>query len=325
LCIAPFLSKLYNMIILTTAITIILLTLSIIPHPSLSYSIARQVTANSKAGLAWPNGPWVDIQQYRTTGKVSWYYSWSPTGFDTDLEFVPMLWGPTQVDQFSTTINQTISQKNVSAVLGMNEPQQTGQSNLSPQDGVQMWRTYLEPLKAQGMRLGSPAPSSAPSGKVWIQQFLEACAGNCTVDFIALHWYDVNATQFKLYLTDFYTTFQRPIWVTEWACQNYNNASAQCSPSDIVTFLNETQSFMDETPWVERYAWFGMMENMQGVNEADAMMDKNGKINDLGRQYIGALTPVITGGVTALSVGTGIISPLLTIWSAVTIVAMILF
>jgi hypothetical protein len=54
------------------------------------------------------------------------------------------------------------------------------------------------------------------------------------------------------------------------------------------------------------------------------MMDKNGKINDLGRQYIGALTPVITGGVAALSVGTGIISPLLAIWFAVTTVAMIL-
>ena len=32
----------------------------------------RQVGPNSKAGLAWPNGPWADMQQYGTTGKVSW-------------------------------------------------------------------------------------------------------------------------------------------------------------------------------------------------------------------------------------------------------------
>lgn len=49
-----------------------------------------------------------------------------------------------------------------------------------------MWKTYLEPLKTRGVRLGSPAPSSAPSGKIWLQQFLDACAGGCTVDFIAL-------------------------------------------------------------------------------------------------------------------------------------------
>ena len=32
----------------------------------------RQVGPNSKAGLAWPNGPYDNIQQYTTTGKVSW-------------------------------------------------------------------------------------------------------------------------------------------------------------------------------------------------------------------------------------------------------------
>lgn len=57
---------------------------------------------------------------------------------------------------------------------------------MTPEDGAQMWKTYLEPLRAQGVRLGSPAPSSAPSGKTWLQAFLTACAGGCTVDFIAL-------------------------------------------------------------------------------------------------------------------------------------------
>ena len=31
--------------------------------------------------------------------------------------------------------------------------------------------------------------------------------------------------------------------------------------------MNATQSFMDETEWVERYAWFGAMKQLQGVNE----------------------------------------------------------
>ena len=49
--------------------------------------------------------------------------------------------------------------------------------------------------------------------------------------------------------------------------QNYVNVSQQCSQQDVINFMNVTQSFMDGTSWVERYAWFGAMKDMQGVNE----------------------------------------------------------
>lgn len=201
-------------------------------------------------------------------------------------------------------------------------PQQAGQSNLTPAQGAELWQQYIEPLKAQGVRLGTPATSSAPSGKTWVQDWLSTCGGGCTPDFVALRtynfvpfdfdfanlirlstclsfhlassfilvpaspadWYDVNATAFQEYLEDFHNTFQKPIWVTEWACQvavsafripgllnvyqnpqNFNGGP-QCSQQDIIDFLNQTQSFMDATDWVERYAWFGVMRDLQGVN-----------------------------------------------------------
>lgn len=102
-----------------------------------------------------------------------------------------------------------------------------------------MWKAYLEPLKSQGLQLGTPAPSSAPSGKTWLQQFLSICGDECNPDFVALRqyqmmlgyirrferlilivdWYDVNATVFQEYVEDFHNTFGLPIWVTEWDCQ----------------------------------------------------------------------------------------------------------
>ncbi|KLO11631.1 hypothetical protein SCHPADRAFT_464382 [Schizopora paradoxa] len=273
-------------------------------------TILSSTNASSKAGLAWPNGNFDDYKQYTSTGKVSWYYTWSPNVINADLEFVPMLWGEDQVQAFSSTIDETISQNKVSAVLGMNEPEQGGQSNLTPAQGADMWKSYIQPLKSQGLRLGTPAPSSAPSGKTWIQDWISVCDGGCTPDFVALHWYDINATQFQLYLEDFHNAFDLPIWVTEWACQviyrfdeldprqlflcinsppkrqNYNNGP-QCTQEEVVEFLNQTQSFMDSTPWVEWYAWFGVMENLQGVNSVNAMMDQNGHITALGEQYIG--------------------------------------
>ncbi|KAK7045617.1 hypothetical protein VNI00_007450 [Paramarasmius palmivorus] len=260
---------------------------------------ARTVTSASKAGLAWPNGG-DNLDQYLATDKVSWFYSWSPqTGVrDSELEYVPMLWGKNQVEEFNATINQTISDLNVSVILGFNEPQEKGQSNLTPQEGADLWKTYLEPLRtSRNVRLGSPAPSSAPSGKTWIRDFLAACNGGCTVDFIAMHYYDVNATDFIRFVTDYHNTFQRPIWVTEWACQNFNPGQDhnQCSYDDVVLFLNKTQSFMDETEWVERYSWFGALYDLQGVNTDNALMTPRGKLTALGEQYIGS-EPPRTGG-----------------------------
>ena len=45
------------------------------------------------------------------------------------------------------------------------------------------------------------------------------------------------------------------------ANQVFQNNGPQCSYNQIVEFLDETQSYMDDTDWVERYAWFGAMAN----------------------------------------------------------------
>ena len=147
------------------------------------------------------------------------YYTWSPSKADIDLEFVPMLWGSNQVSDWESTINDTIKSANVTHALGFNEPEIEGQSNISPSDGAALWKAHIEPLKAQGILLGSPAPSGAPAGKQWLLDWMNACQGGCTVDFIAVHYYDINSTGFMEYLTDYHNTFQRPVWVTEWACQ----------------------------------------------------------------------------------------------------------
>ncbi|CCO34315.1 putative serine-rich protein C13G6,10c [Rhizoctonia solani AG-1 IB] len=194
------------------------------------------------------------------------YFTWSPQSWvtppPTELEFVPQLWGQRDAQLFSSVVNATsIAANGWKNILGMNEPQIPDQANMSAQDGVNLWKTRLEPLKASGVRLGSPATASGPSGKIWMQDFFSLCAGACTVDFVALHWYGNIASEFIAYLEDFHSTFQRPIWVTEYSCQNFVNG-AQCTYDEIVEFLNTTQTFMDQTPWVERYAWFGAMASL---------------------------------------------------------------
>ncbi|KAI0728769.1 glycosyl hydrolase catalytic core-domain-containing protein [Fomitopsis betulina] len=254
---------------------------------------------SSKTGLAWPNGNWDNIEQYASTGMgVSWYYTWSPSSIGSSLEFVPMLWGDRQISQWQSSINATIQHLGTSHVLYFNEPEYPMQANMTPSHGASVWKAQMEPLHSQGVRLGSPAPTSDPQGKQWLLDWLTACDGGCTVDFIALHWYDVNSTAFIEYLEDFHETFQRPLWVTEWACQNFNIVDEQCSLQNVIDFMNATQAFMDATDWVERYAWFGAMQHLQGVNSDDALMDSAGRINALGEQYIGARVPNISANFT---------------------------
>ncbi|KAJ2935127.1 hypothetical protein H1R20_g1980, partial [Candolleomyces eurysporus] len=262
-----------------------------------------------KAGLAWANENSVDIRQFEVTGKVTWYYTWSPHALrnsgwgssrngNTKLEFVPMLWGNRSLTDDLSTIEDVIRSNRTSggvkAVLGFNEPEQPGQSNFSPSVGVQLWLDHLLPLasKYPGLRLGTPAVSSGPQGKAWLQSFFQECAGRCNVDFVAMHWYGINPDAFIAHLWDYHYTFSnftasKTLWVTEWACHNFVS-NEQCSQSDVNAFLNQTQNFMDETEWVERYAWFGAMRNLQGVNPENALMDSQGDINSLGRQYVDA-------------------------------------
>jgi len=271
---------------------------------------SRAVTNTSKAGLGWPNGNTVDIKQFETTGKVSWYHSWSTWPTDSELEFSPLFWGNKSIQEFNANLPSVMrkTRPKITAVLGMNEPEIPTQSNLTAQEGAQMWQTYMQPLRSTypGIRLGSPAPSSSPMGKKWLQDFFTACNGNCTVDFIATHWYGIDADAFITYLKDMNTTFQKPIWITEWACQNYVDFKKQCSQDDVVSFMNKTQTFMDNADFVERYAWFGAMRDMQGVNQYNALMDKSGKITALGAQYIGANASQISGGLPSISVNYGL-------------------
>ncbi len=129
-----------------------------------------------------------------------------------------MLWGSQQASQWDSDIEAIIEALNVKHALGFNEPNEPGQADLSPSTAAALWKQHMEPLKAHGILLGSPAPSSTPAGLNWLQEFLQACSG-CNVDFIAMHHYGTIAQDFISDVENYHNTFGKPIWVTEWACE----------------------------------------------------------------------------------------------------------
>ncbi|KAF8609289.1 hypothetical protein BDV93DRAFT_484764 [Ceratobasidium sp. AG-I] len=239
---------------------------------------------SKKLLLAWPNGA-TDLEKY--TGKnVGGLYTWSPyvpaNADKLGIPAFPQLWGAKQKSDFTAQVKPS---GDCGLIFGFNEPNQEGQSDMSPQDGAALWKEKIEPLRQKGCKLVSPATTSAPSGKKWVQDMLTACNGGCTFDYVGLHWYDVSIDAFKAYVTDFHTTFGKPIIVSEYACQNFNGG-AQCTKDETWNLHQTMVAWFKQTDWVAMYAPFGFMHEMQGVNDFNQLMASNGNPTDLGYWYL---------------------------------------
>jgi len=207
---------------------------------------------------------------------ITWWYNWgSQPDCETKSTFVPMIWGRDNIKDISKV------NKSAPALLGFNEPNNAGQSNLSPQEAASYWPQ----LMATGMRLGSPAVDAGTTAYTWLDQFFGNCSG-CRVDFIAVHWYSPwsgSCTAQSLYnRTAFFAErYNRPVWITEFDC-------ADGSFDQNLNFMKQAlPNLQSATPKLERFAWFttraygDVPPYYQYVN----LFDDKGQTNELGTYY----------------------------------------
>nr|XP_019044710.1 hypothetical protein I302_06623 [Kwoniella bestiolae CBS 10118]OCF23640.1 hypothetical protein I302_06623 [Kwoniella bestiolae CBS 10118] len=245
-------------------------------------------------GLAWPNQLWVPTGGFTAPGTtLSSYYTWGPDPiippanssgiWDIPFPFIPMLWGCTQsyIEPFQRALWSNFSNATLTPrreILGFNEPDHPQQAACTPQEAARVWREVLEPLRYQGYRVGSPAVTSGEAGRKWMRDWYEACMGGCKPDFLALHWYDLVPQNFIEHIQYYHNTYNLPIWVTEYASQNFS------------VFNPSTGQYDNQATYVE-----------QGVNELDCLFDPSGKpnrtgaLNELGVQYAGSNGSVSVG------------------------------
>lgn len=243
----------------------------------------RLLGGKPKMGLAWPNGGSMNITRFLNS-KISWFYSWdSVPGFSPipdNVTFCPMLWGSSKAGKFKrhVTDNPESHTNSGKCVMAMNEVNQQGQAKMSEGTACSLMREYILPLKDHDYYVVSPVTTNAPSGKKWMQNFRESCSDVWdNINAVAVHFYGTNTTEFKDYVVDWHQTFNKPVWVTEYACQNFNGGD-QCSDSKVFNFHMEMSVWFDEQDFVEAYAPFGVMQNMQDVNTANQLVE-NGNPN----------------------------------------------
>lgn len=247
------------------------------PAPSSSSSAAPSPSAspassnNKKWGLAWPNGDASWLSNFADLGNIGYLYTWSPSlpsNIPDGIEGVPMVWGWDQVSEFQ----QTVVAGYAKYALGPNEPNEPSQSNMDPGSAAQLWRQYLEPLVNEGYTLISPACTNDQAGLDWYQQFFQTCP-DCTVHAIAFHCYTTDAQNCIDYAQTLYDTYGKPIWITEFADQNFTGEGGQADMDEVWAFATQMKDWINGTPWLQAAFPFGIMNDLQGVNTLNALLN----------------------------------------------------
>ncbi|KAL8913912.1 MAG: hypothetical protein Q9172_007200 [Xanthocarpia lactea] len=283
---------------------------------------SQNAPSSPKRGLVYvPNAEHLSDDSIWTTDSspLTWYYNYeskpSPALSNSKLQFVPMLWGSstTFLDDVTAQIK---SGANISYVLAFNEPDgggSTGGSAIPAETAAETWQREIEPLKKMGVKLGAPGVTGAPSGKVWLQNFFNACKGNCSADFIPIHWYG-NFEGLASHVGEVRAAYQNlTMWVTEYA---YNNMPLE----ETQNFYNQSSQFFDRIDYITHYSYFGSFRSsVSNVGPNAAMLTEKGKLTDLGSWYLGgsATGNVPRGGAgrNAVFAGSTVIVLLTSIWS----------
>jgi hypothetical protein len=215
------------------------------------------------------------------TLSLSWYYNWTTkSSCKTTAAFVPQIWGHPN-EAIGTEVTQILGAGR-KELLGFNEPDNTGQSNMTVAAAIALWPQ----LVAAGLRLGSPATSANAAGQMWFQQFMTMAASqNLRVDFVAIHWYGWNtgscnnASALESYVK-WAEQWSKPIWITEWGCLNMSDPDAPT----VKGFYDAAIVMFQKHPLIERYGWF-----LSRATDPNALVNTNTvTLTPLGTDYAAA-------------------------------------
>lgn len=225
------------------------------------------------------------------TGST-WFNDWSAGGNteNPNFEFVPM-----RHNLGWDSFDKINSRKNVSHLLGYNEPDHTDQANCTPLQAIQQWPELFK----SGLRLGSPTPDAIR--KQWLVDFLAlADKLNYRVDFVVGHMYWENRsgaglkTDIANAVRDLYGN--RPMWITEWnnganwTNESWPNATGPQRDADLniiydeagnekiinrplspanaekqLNWMKDVLAAFDESPYLERHSFYNWVQDARAI------------------------------------------------------------
>lgn len=259
-------------------------------------AVGTVAAKSAKRGIAYDLANPLDLAALAP--GVSWWYNWSsqpnaqvPADYRAQyqMDFYPMLWN----GNYDAASIEASLKKNpqVKYLLVLNEPNQSDQSNLTPQQAANLWPGFEAIAAHTGVKIVGPAISwgtmpGYADPVVWLDAFYAAyrnANGNRDpqIDYLAFHWYDYGLAG----QLDRLAKYGKPFWVTEFANWHAQNDGAQ-----IDTLAKQEAQMKDMVAICEaradvfRYAWFTGRWNND--SHFTSLLGAPGQLTDLGRLYL---------------------------------------
>ncbi len=213
-----------------------------------------------------------------------WHYRWhylDPSGTYNNSQWAPMIFGAGTDESLNGRIDYILERQNrIQHVLGFNEPERADQGNTTVDRAMEAWRIISDRFSSTDLQLVSPAVSDNMEGREWLAEFMQrADAENLTIDAVAFHWYGTvnpanpiaSANSFLNRVDSYHETYQRPIWITEFAGHDWDDQySVETMRQANATFLTHALAGLESRSYVQRYAWFHGNNREEGyLSEAD--------------------------------------------------------
>ena len=172
-------------------------------------------------------------------------------------------------------------------MLGFNEPNHDGQSNLTAKEAAKYWRILEK--GARGYLLVSPA--AAPCGSKtgchgdtteWFDEFFKEC-DDCRVDYLATHAYFCNVDETISYLTKLFYRYGLKIWLTEFACPHTTSDLKQ------LEYMSEILHWLETSPMIYRYSWYAarVIDATGFVRSSASLLEPDSStLTELGQFYV---------------------------------------
>lgn len=233
----------------------------------------------------WPGPSWQDSLRAL---NANWVYTWGlGIGEKVDgIEFVPMKWGPWgDFEQMVVDLNEKKQAGLANYVLGFNEPDNSGQANMTVEQALDLWPYLLEP------NIPAVSPGCVHANGSWMQDFMAGADDRgLRVDYVAVHWYwHPYPNDFMGHLQSIWNLYNKPLWITEFAAADWSASSSspnQFSPAQIYTFMAEILWRMEKLDYVHRYAWFNSSPNpYSALGTSSLFEDDYTTLTELGRLY----------------------------------------
>ena len=179
--------------------------------------------------------------------------AWTPPELAGRLPFRPMA---RTAAQLTGPEWQWIAGAGAAMVHFLNEPERQ-QPAVTPARAAALWREHmLAQLRGGGGRtkLVGPAVASDAAGRAWLRAFLALLrrADGEWPDYLGAHYYGEEAGEARRYLEGLRAEFGLEVVVSEIGCVAREAARVE-------RFTVAMANWMDETPWVVEYGFFGCM------------------------------------------------------------------